>query len=131
MDEHKAYQFLREHHHCYFMLDQSLPAYRAEMWKLRKIQKLKTILLQRPKQLQLLKGKPQQMRRVLTEEQAGFPGPDWYIHIQAQLARKVRGETSVLYNHITIQQVYVIVHTRIHPALTGHIWTHFYHATHK
>ena len=56
------------------------------MWKLRKIQKLKTILLQRPKQLQLLKGKPQQMRRVLTEEQAGFPGPDWYI--QAQLARQ-------------------------------------------
>ena len=68
IDKLKAYQFLREQPRGYFMLDQALPAHRAEMWKLRKIQKLKTILLQRTKQLQLLKGKPQQMRRVFLQK---------------------------------------------------------------
>ena len=35
IDEHKVYQFFRQQQRGYFMLDKALPAYRAELWKLK------------------------------------------------------------------------------------------------
>ena len=35
IDEHKVYQFLIQRQHGYFMLDHALPAYWAELWKLK------------------------------------------------------------------------------------------------
>ena len=65
----------------------------TKIGKLRQILNLKTMLLPKPKQLQLLRSEATaDEESVLTEEQADSHEPDWYI--QAQLKSQERGETS-------------------------------------